>query len=56
MLGILSYYDNPISKGPLEGTKNKIKTLKKKAYFFRNLEFFKLKIYALHESQYAFVG
>ena len=54
--GILSYYDYPISTGPLEGTNNKIKTLQKQAYGFRDMEFFKLKIYALHETKYALVG
>ncbi|HBI16481.1 MAG TPA: ISL3 family transposase, partial [Desulfobulbaceae bacterium] len=54
--GILAYYDYPISTGPLEGTNNKIKTLQKQAYGFRDLEFFKLKIYALHETKYALIG
>ena len=54
--GILAYYDYPISTGPLEGTNNKIKTLEKQAYGFRDMEFFKLKIYALHETKYALVG
>jgi transposase len=54
--GILAYYDYPISTGPLEGTNNKIKTLQKQAYGFRDMEFFKLKIYALHEAKYALVG
>ncbi len=55
-IGILAYYDYPISAGPLEGTNNKIKTLQKQAYGFRDMEFFKLKIYALHETKYALVG
>ena len=54
--GILNYYDYPISTGPLEGTNNKIKTLQKSAYGFRDESFFKLKIYALHETRYALVG
>lgn len=54
--GILNYYDYPISTGPLEGTNNKIKTLQKTAYGFRDMNFFKLKIHALHESRYALVG
>ena len=54
--GILAYYDYPISTGPLEGTNNKIKTLQKQAYGYRDKEFLKLKIYALHESRYALVG
>ena len=54
--GILAYYDYPISTGPLEGTNNKIKTMKRQAYGFRDLEFFKLKILALHNAKYALVG
>lgn len=54
--GILAYYDYPISTGPLEGTNNKIKTMKRQAYGFRDQEFLKLKIYAIHESKYALVG
>ena len=54
--GLLAYYDYPISTGPLEGTNNKIKTMKRQAYGFRDHEFFKLKILAIHESKYALVG
>jgi len=54
--GLLAYYDYPISTGPLEGTNNKIKTMQRQAYGFRDLEFFKLKILALHETKYALVG
>ncbi|HEX2224647.1 MAG TPA: ISL3 family transposase [Thermoanaerobaculia bacterium] len=54
--GLLAYYDYPISTGPLEGTNNKIKTLSRQAYGFRDREFFKLKILAIHEAKYALVG
>ena len=54
--GILAYYDYPISTGPLEGTNNKIKTMKRQAYGFRDHEFFKLNIMASHLSRYALVG
>ncbi len=54
--GILAYYDYRISTGPLEGTNNKIKTMQRQAYGFRDREFFKLKILALHEAKYALVG
>ncbi len=54
--GILAYYDCRISTGPLEGTNNKIKTMQRQAYGFRDKEFFKLKIYAIHETKYALVG
>lgn len=56
MEGILAYYDYPISTGPLEGTNNKIKTMKRQAYGFRDQEFFKLKIMASHLTRYALVG
>ena len=56
MFGLLSFFDYSISTGPLEGTNNKIKTLQKQAYGFRDLLFFKLKILALHESKYALIG
>ena len=54
--GLLAYYDVMISSGPLEGTNNKIKTMKRQAYGFRDPEFFKLKILAIHETRYALVG
>jgi len=54
--GILNYFKFPISTGPLEGTNNKIRTLQRQAYGFRDSEFFKLKIYALHETRYELVG
>jgi transposase len=54
--GLLAYYDVPITTGPLEGTNNKIKTLQRQAYGFRDPEFFRLRIYALHETRWALVG
>jgi transposase len=54
--GILAYYDYPISTGPLEGINNKIQTMKRQAYGFRDLEFFKLKILAIHQTKYALLG
>lgn len=54
--GILAYYDYPISTAKLEGTNNKIKTMQKQAYGFRDMEFFKLKILDIHEAKYSFVG
>ena len=53
---ILAYYDYPISTGPLEGTNTKIRVLQRQAYGFRDTDFFKLKIYALHETRYELVG
>ena len=54
--GILAWYDYQISTGPLEGLNNKIKTMKRQAYNFRDLDFFKLKIKAIHLSRYALIG
>jgi transposase len=54
--GILAWYDHPISTGPLEGTNNKIKTMKRQAYGFRDQEFLRLKILAIHQTKYALVG
>lgn len=54
--GVLAYYDYPISTAPLESTNNKINTMKRQAYGFRDLEFFKLKIMAIHETKSALVG
>lgn len=54
--GILAWYDYPISTGPLEGTNNKIKTMKRQAYGFRDPEFLRLKILGIHETKYALVG
>jgi transposase len=54
--GILAFYDHPISTGPLEGTNNKIKTMQRQAYGFRDQEFLRLRIYAIHPSKYALVG
>ena len=54
--GILAWYDHRITSGPMEGTNNKIKTLKRQAYGFRDQEFFKLRIMGLHEAKYALTG
>lgn len=54
--GLINYFQNPISTGPLEGTNNKIKTLQKQTYGLRDRQYFKLSIYALHLTKYALVG
>jgi transposase len=54
--GLLAYYDAMITSGPMEGTNNKIKTMKRQAYGFRDHEFFKLKILAIHETKHALIG
>ena len=54
--GILNYYEHRISTGPLEGTNNKIKTMKRQAYGFRDHTFFKLKVMGIHETKFKLVG
>ena len=54
--GILNYYDYPISTGPLEGTNNKIRTMQRHAYGYRDHEFLKLKLLGLHKTEYALIG
>lgn len=54
--GILNYYKYPISTGPLEGTNTKIQAMKRQAYGFRDIEFYKLKILGIHETKYALLG
>lgn len=54
--GILNWYRYPISTGPLEGTNNKIKTLKRQAYGFRDHEYFQLKLYAIHLAKFELIG
>ena len=45
-----------LSNSSAEGVNNKIKTLKRQAYGFRDIEYFKLRLYHLHKSRYSFVG
>lgn len=54
--GLLAWYDFPISTGPLEGTNNKIKTLQRQAYGYKDQDYFRLRIFASHEAKYALVG
>ena len=54
--GILNYQKHAISTGKLEGLNNKIKTLKRKTYGFRDQAFFILKLYSLHESKPVLTG
>lgn len=54
--GILAWYDYHISTAKIEGINNKIKTMKRQAYGYRDQRFFELKILAMHEKNYAFVG
>ena len=51
--GLLSYFDHQISNGMTEGINNKIKTLKRQAYGYRDMEYFKLRLYHLHNQGYS---
>ena len=53
---ILNYFKYSITNARTEGINNKIKTLKKQSYGFRNMKNFLLKIYAIHKSRYALIG
>ena len=54
--GLLSYFTHRISNGKAEGINNKIKTIKRQAYGFRDLEYFKLRLYHLHEQRHQLTG
>ena len=54
--GLLNWYLHQISTGPLEGFNNKAQTMKRQAYGYRNMDFFKLKLRTLHLKKYALTG
>ena len=54
--GILNWWQHPINNGRMEGTNNKIKTLNRQAYGYRDEESFILKLLGLHESRYTLTG
>ncbi len=54
--GLLAYFRHRISTGPLEGLNNKVKVLKRQAYGFRDMEYFKLRLYFLHETPLMLTG
>ena len=54
--GVLNWWDHRINNGKMEGTNNKIKTLTRQAYGYRDEDFFILKLLGLHESRYKLVG
>jgi transposase len=54
--GLLSYFKHPITSAVVEGINNKIKTLKRQAYGFRDQEYFKLRLYHLHTQRYSLTG
>ncbi len=54
--GLLNYFKHRIVSGAVEGLINKIKTLKRQAYGFRDPEYFKLRLYHLHTHRYSLAG
>ncbi len=54
--GILNYFFHRITSASVEGTVNKIKTLKRQAYGFRDMVYFKLRLYHLHYQGYSLTG
>lgn len=56
LFGLLSYFKHRITNGIAEGINNKIKTLKRQAYGYRDLKYFKLRLYHLHAQRYSLAG
>jgi transposase len=56
LYGLLTYFKHRITNGIAEGINNKIKTLKRQAYGYRDMEYFKLRLYHLHAQKYALAG
>ena len=54
--GLLNYFKYSITSAVVEGTNNKIKTLKRQAYGFRDMAYFKLRLYHLHTQRYSLAG
>ena len=54
--GVLNWWTHPINNGRMEGTNNKIKTLNRQAYGYRDEDFFILKLLGLYESRYKLTG
>jgi transposase len=53
---ILNGYQHRISTGKLEAMNGRIKTLQRNAYGYRDKEYFNLRIFNLHNQNYALVG
>lgn len=54
--GILAWYDAPVTNAMLEGINNKIKVMKRRAYGYRDDEYFKLLLLGLHDNTNAIRG
>jgi len=54
--GILNWWEHRLSTGKMEGVNNKIKTLTRQAYGYRDEAFFILKLLSLHHARIKLVG
>lgn len=54
--GILSWWEHRLSSGKMEGVNNKIKTLTRQAYGYRDEDFFILKLRSLHHARIKLLG
>jgi transposase len=54
--GILNWWEHRLSTGKMEGVNNKIKTLTRRAYGYRDEAFFFLKLLSLHQAKIKLVG
>jgi transposase len=54
--GLLNYFKHFITNAVVEGINNKIKTLKRQAYGFRDMVYFKLRLCHLHTQRYSLTG
>ena len=54
--GLLTYFKHRVTNAKTEGINNKIKTLKRQAYGYRDMEYFKLRLYHLHKQETSLVG
>ncbi len=54
--GILAYYQTGLTSGKMEGINRKIRGLLCSAFGFRDHDFFKLRLYALHEAKFKLSG
>jgi transposase len=54
--GLINYFKHRISNGKIEGINNKIKTMTRQAYGFRDMEYFKLRLLHLHEQKHSLTG
>jgi transposase len=54
--GLVNYFKHRISNGKIERINNKIKTMSRQAYGFRDMEYFKLRLLHLHEQKHSLTG